>query len=165
MIIKGRYYTFLLWLVLINCQVAFAAPEHIYLFRHSEKQAGENPYLTDKGQARADHLVSILKAHPHITLYSSNYNRTKSTAAPLAEHFNINPHIYNASDLATLKNQLLNHQGVVVVIGHSNTTPQLASLLSEQTIETMDEKDFSHFYLVSKLKEGGYKANMLTMDF
>ena len=152
-------------LLLLVCHPAFSAPEQLYLFRHSEKQTGSNPYLTEQGQARAEHLVSLVKTHPHITLYSSNYNRTLSTAAPLARYFNIKVITYNAADLTTLKNQLLAQDGVVVVIGHSNTTPQLASLLSNQTIENMDEGQYGHYYSLSRLEHGSYKANLRIMDF
>lgn len=152
-------------LLLLLCHPAFSAPEQLYLFRHSEKQTGNDPFLTERGQVRAEHLVSLVKAHPDITLYSSNYNRTLSTAAPLARYFNVKVITYNAADLTTLKNQLLAQSGVVVVIGHSNTTPQLASLLSNQTIENMDEGQYGHYYSLSRLEHGSYKANLRIMDF
>ena len=152
-------------LLLLLCHPAFSAPEQLYLFRHSEKQTGNDPFLTERGQARAEYLVSLVKAHPDITLYSSNYNRTLSTAAPLATHFNVKVITYNAADLTTLKNQLLAQSGVVVVIGHSNTTPQLASLLSNQTIENMNEGQFGHYYLLSKFEDGNYRAKLRIMDF
>ena len=152
-------------LLLLACHPAFSAPEQLYLFRHSEKQIGSNQYLTEQGQARAEYLVSLVNIYQHITLYSSNYNRTLSTAAPLAAYFNIKTITYNAADLTALKNQLLAQDGVVVVIGHSNTTPQLASLLSNQTIENMDEGQYGHYYSLSRLEHGGYKANLRIMDF
>ena len=152
-------------LVLLVCHPAFSAPEQLYLFRHSEKQTGSNPYLTEQGQARAEYLVSLVNIYPHITLYSSNYNRTLSTAAPLAAYFNIKTITYNAADLTALKNQLLAQDGVVVVIGHSNTTPQLASLLSNQAIENMDEEQYGHYYLLNKLEDGNYRPKLRTMDF
>ena len=64
-----------------------------------------------------------------------------------------------------MKKQLLAQNGVVVVIGHSNTTPQLASLLSNQAIESMDESQYGHYYLVSKLENNSYEVKTLTMGF
>lgn len=151
--------------LLFVCQPAFSAPEQVYLFRHSEKQTGKNPFLTAQGQARAEHLVSLVNTHPNMTLYSSNYNRTLNTAAPLAAYFNIKVQVYDAADLVALKKQLLAQNGVVVVIGHSNTTPQLASLLSNQVIDSMDESQYGHYYLVSKLENNSYEVKALTMDF
>ena len=155
----------LLIALLLICQPAFSAPEQVYLFRHSEKQTGENPFLTAQGQARAEHLVSLVNTYPNITLFSSNYNRTLNTAAPLAAYYNIIVITYDAADLMTLKKQLLAQNGVVVVIGHSNTTPQLASLLSNQAIESMDESQYGHYYLVSKLENNSYEVKTLTMGF
>ena len=54
-------------LLLLLCHSAFSAPEQLYLFRHSEKQTGNDPFLTERGQVRAEHLVSLVKAHPDIT--------------------------------------------------------------------------------------------------
>jgi len=45
---------------------------------------------------------------------------------------NTGVNVYNAGELSDLKNELLKIKGVVVVIEHSNTTPQLAELLSNK---------------------------------
>jgi 2,3-bisphosphoglycerate-dependent phosphoglycerate mutase len=144
---------------------AYAAPEQIYLFRHGEKQTGSNPALTAQGAARAEHLVTLLQPHAAIELFSSNYIRTLATAAPLAEHFNTAVEVYDARDLVALKAQLLTLQGVVVVIGHSNTTPQLAALLAKSDVALMSEQQYSLYYLLSKQRDTeNYAIKALTMQ-
>jgi len=133
-----------------NCSLVFAAPDEIYLFRHSEKLTGKNPALSEEGEARANNLVTLFKSHQNIHLFSSNYNRTLQTAAPLQEHFNTNINIYDAGELNNLKNELLKLEGVVVVIGHSNTTPELAELLSNEKMPAMSETQFTKFFILNK---------------
>lgn len=58
--------------------------------------------------------------------------------------------------------------GVVAVIGHSNTTPELATLLSSEKIEPMSEMQFSRYFLLSKKKhhaEIKYLLKDLEMNF
>ena len=65
-----------------------------YLIRHAEKnqsdKTNKNPNLIEKGLLRAAQWTYVLE---HVTLdaiYSTDYNRTKQTAAPLAEKLNLN---------------------------------------------------------------------------
>ena len=58
--------------------------------------------------------------------------------------------MYNAGELSDLKNELLKLKGVVVVIGHSNTTPQLAELLSNEKVPAMSETQFTQYFILHK---------------
>ncbi|PKG66927.1 MULTISPECIES: SixA phosphatase family protein [Pseudoalteromonas] len=133
-----------------NCSLAFAAPDEIYLFRHSEKLTGKNPALSEEGKARANNLVTLFKEHQSIHIFSSNYKRTLQTASPLQAYFNTDINVYNAGELSDLKNELLKLKGVVVVIGHSNTTPQLAELLSNEKVPAMSETQFTQYFILNK---------------
>jgi len=158
----------LLCAVLFKSQYVFSAPEKIYLFRHSEKLAGINPTLTQQGYKRAEQLVTLFKQFDKVHVFSSNYKRTLQTAGPLATHFDSEIKIYNARDLVDLKNQIVSLNGVVAVIGHSNTTPELATLLSNEEIGPMSEMQFSRYFLLSKKKhhaEIKYLLKDLEMNF
>ena len=83
-------------------------------------------------------------------------------------HFNTKLNVYNAGELGDLKNELLKLKGVVVVIGHSNTTPQLAELLSNEKELAMSEIEFSHYYKLEKTHNdlfNMYKVRRLSMKF
>ena len=136
--------------ILSNSSLAFAAPDKIYLFRHSEKLTGKNPALSEEGKARANNLVTFFKEYQNIHIFSSNYKRTLQTAAPLQTYFNTDVNVYNAGELSDLKNELLKLKGVVVVIGHSNTTPQLAELLSNEKVPAMSETQFTQYFILNK---------------
>ncbi|WP_165725397.1 histidine phosphatase family protein [Pseudoalteromonas sp. SA25] len=133
-----------------NCSLVFAAPDEIYLFRHSEKLTGKNPALSEEGKVRANNLVTLFKEHQNIHIFSSNYKRTLQTASPLQAYLNTDINVYNAGELSDLKNELLKLKGVVVVIGHSNTTPQLAELLSNEKVPAMSETQFTQYFILNK---------------
>lgn len=134
---------------LFNSSLVFAVPDEIYLFRHSEKLAGKNPELSDTGKLRASHLVTLFKKYKKIQIYSSKYKRTLQSAAPLSEYFNEKISTYDAGELPAFKKELLKLNGVVVVMGHSNTIPQLATLLSDKKVTPMNESEFSRYFLLS----------------
>jgi 2,3-bisphosphoglycerate-dependent phosphoglycerate mutase len=163
-----KWLTLTLLLGLLNSQHIFAAPEQIYLFRHSEKQAGKDPALTERGKQRANYLISLVARSKTLHVFSSDYQRTLQTAAPLAKHFSTKVNVYDARNLEALKSELLKLQGDVAVIGHSNTTPELAALLANTPVKLMHEKDFSSYYRLTKQssnKESAYSVRKLTMDF
>jgi broad specificity phosphatase PhoE len=103
-----------------------------------------------------------------VAVFSSDYNRTLETAAPVSKHFNTHINVYDASDLMAFKSKLLSLEGTVIVVGHSNTTPALAELLSNKKVTPMTEVDFRRYFLLDKSlgnKTDGYNVNELTMRF
>ena len=61
-------------------------PTEIYLVRHAEKLTGENPALSSAGLVRADELVERLKYISLTHTYTTDYKRTRATAAPTAQN-------------------------------------------------------------------------------
>jgi phosphohistidine phosphatase SixA len=119
----------------------------IHLYRHAEKQTGHSdPDLTDYGKARAefmaDHLSGAIKQ-----VWSSDYVRSRETARPLAEKLGVEIQLYDPRDLPALSKKLLEEKSDAVVIGHSNTTPELAAILCGCEIEPMHESDYERGFL------------------
>jgi 2,3-bisphosphoglycerate-dependent phosphoglycerate mutase len=104
-------------------------PRKIYLVRHAEKAAGDNPSLTVVGRARAEILASELKNAGLTTIYSTDTRRTRETAAPIARATGLTVLPYDAGNLETFANMLRATPGNILVVGHSNTTPQLVKEL------------------------------------
>jgi len=126
----------------------------IYLVRHAEKQQeGENPSLTGCGQTRAKQLASLLSQTKISQIYSSNYQRTKQTANPLAITKHITVQNYNPRNLEQLSTQLQQKKQNSLVVGHSNTTSQLAELLSKQKIAPLTEQDYQQLYQIQFIDE------------
>jgi len=133
----------------------FAADNYsIYLVRHAEKQhKEENPGLTRCGQARAKQLASLLSQANISQIYSTNYQRTRQTASPLATKQHITVQNYNPRHLEQLSTQLQQRKENSLVVGHSNTTPQLAELLSKQKMATLTELDYQQLYQIQFVGE------------
>jgi phosphohistidine phosphatase SixA len=123
----------------------------IYLVRHAEKQAGDDPSLTDAGLERAELLGELLSNAGVEKIWSSDYQRTRETAAPLAAHLGLNVEIYNASDLPALADRLTADRLTSLVVGHSNTTPQLAELLGAAPGEPIVEaNEYDRLYVIER---------------
>ena len=118
---------------LISCSKAPAQSDSytLYLVRHAEKvlDKSRDPALTPQGQARASRLAEILSDEGVLDIYSSDYIRTRASAAPLAEQLNIDITLYDPRDLSALAETLIAGERTALVVGHSNTTPQLAEIL------------------------------------
>jgi len=136
----------LLAVLMVSCHVAQAAS--LYLVRHAEKHAGENPELTQQGHQRAQRLASLFSTTDLDVIYSTDYHRTRQTAQPMAAAKNLQVNVYDPKALTSLAEQLLADNKNAVIIGHSNTTPQLVRLLSNQAIPDMDEQTYHLIYQV-----------------
>lgn len=118
---------------LISCSKGPAQSDSytIYLVRHAEKvlDKSRDPALTPQGQARASRLAEMLSDEGVLDIYSSDYIRTRASAAPLSEQLGIDIVLYDPRDLSALAETLIAGERTALVVGHSNTTPQLAEIL------------------------------------
>ncbi|MFT6934097.1 MAG: broad specificity phosphatase PhoE [Maribacter sp.] len=129
-----------------------------YLIRHAEKVRNNpddaDPELNQKGLGRAMHWAEIL-IDAHIdAIYSTDYARTAMTAAPTSVKNNIDVQYYDPRtlDLELLKTENLNKN--VLIVGHSNTTPQLVNmLLDDEKYDALDDSENGTLFIV-KLVNG-----------
>ncbi|CAN5383483.1 hypothetical protein BH20VER3_BH20VER3_21220 [soil metagenome] len=146
-------------LLLLGLAVCFAVPAAanelpiIFLVRHAERAAksGRVPSdtgLSAEGKARAQALAQVLKEAKITTIYTSEYKRTKDTAAPLAESSGVRSEVIPADDLRSLLAKLKASRGNVLVIGHSNTLPQIINALGVKSRVTVAESDYDNLFLV-----------------
>ena len=104
-----------------------------YFIRHAEKDrsdsSNKNPNLIQKGILRAAKWSYVLGNVDFDAIYSTDYNRTKQTAAPTAEVQNIKVKLYDPRNIDA-KAFLESTKGqTVLVVGHSNTTPMFVNAL------------------------------------
>lgn len=134
----------------------------LYLVRHAEKQTdSKNPPLTQCGKRRAKQLATLLGTANITSIYSTSYQRTMSTAAPLSNIKNIAIKNYNPRQLEQLSLHLKQRKENSLIVGHSNTTPQLTQLLSGRKIAGLDEEDFQMLYQVQFI-EGKKQLTIFT---
>ena len=123
----------------------------VYLVRHAEKDTSiaGNPPLTAEGEVRAQSLAEILKSTRIDEIYSTMYTRTLFTAGPTSESKGLDVLPYNGGDLPALVEKInASKSKSFLVVGHSNTTPTLAGLLSNQELEGFDEKIYDDLLIV-----------------
>lgn len=129
----------------------FQSPATIFLVRHAEKSTDkDDPALTTQGRQRAERLADLLKDAGITSVYSTDYSRTRDTAAPMAKHLGVEIKIYDGSDLNALADRLKTTDGRALVVGHSNTTPELTELLGGEGGEPIIEAtEYNRLYIVS----------------
>lgn len=137
----------------------------LYLVRHAEKQADtKNPALTQCGKERARQLATLLSTANIKSIYSTSYQRTMSTAAPLSNKQNIAIKNYDPRQLELFAVHLKQRKENALVVGHSNTTPQLTELLSEEKIPPMSEKQYQSLYQLQYI-DGSLAVTTLTQPY
>ena len=132
---------------------ALAESPTIFLVRHAERAdtngpAQPDPVLSDTGQTRAATLAKILRDAGITAIYTSEYQRTRQTAAPLAGSLGIKAKVIPAKDTASLIAKLRTSVGNVLVIGHSNTLPEIIGALGIPSPVTIAEKDYDDLFIV-----------------
>lgn len=134
---------------------AATQPITLYLVRHAEKQDGDDPDLTEAGVARADALADRLEDAGIEAVWSTDYRRTMQTARPLADRLGLDVQIYDPSDLSGFAGQLQADGDTAVIVGHSNTTPQLAGLLGgDPGPEIVEASEYDRLYVINGLGSG-----------
>ena len=138
---------YLLGMCLLALSTFGFAEQHTWYFvRHFEKQLGDNPSLTVTGKARAEALAAFFSDKPLNSVYSTDYNRTRETAAPVAALKSVDIQSYDPHNLAGFAIKLKT-QDHVLVVGHSNTTPELLGLMGGANI-TIEESEYGLVYIV-----------------
>lgn len=127
----------------------------IFLVRHAEKEKGDDPGLTPEGKARAAALSARLGGEGITEIWSTRTRRTQATSAPLASALGLTVQTYEAGALQALAESLRQRPGAVVVVGHSNTTGELASALGAEPGPAIDEAaEFDRLYEISIDRDG-----------
>ncbi|WP_350285579.1 histidine phosphatase family protein [uncultured Croceitalea sp.] len=124
-----------------------------YLIRHAEKDrtdsTNRDPELMQKGLDRAIRWAEVFDNVPLDAIYSTDYQRTKMTAAPTSVKKDLTTQFYDPSniDVDTFKSD---HEGMnVLVVGHSNTTPDFVNkLIGQEKYDAIDDADNTSLFIV-----------------
>lgn len=123
----------------------------VYLVRHAEKlkSALRDPELSERGKEQAKSLAKKLSNIKLDKIYSTDYLRTQMTAAPTANAQGLEVMTYNipVTLLAGKIEKLHKHQNVLVV-GHSNTTPELIAELGIETPIVIKHDQYGDLFIV-----------------
>ncbi|TXS92896.1 histidine phosphatase family protein [Parahaliea maris] len=140
-----------------------ATPLQVFLVRHAEKvDASSDPALSEAGLQRAQALAHTLRDAAIEHIHSSDYIRTRDTAAPLAELLGQEVSLYDVEALPDLAEALRTAGGRHLVVGHSDTTPELVTLLGgEPGPEINEASEYDRLYLLAIDTAGNVTTTLL----
>jgi broad specificity phosphatase PhoE len=135
----------------------------IYLTRHAEK-ASENgdPALTAEGAVRAQNIAAVLKKVKIAQIFSTNYLRTKQTAQPLSTALSLPVQSYDPRQQAAFAKQVLALKGNTLIVGHSNTIPDMVRQLGGDPGSDIPDSEFNRLYQLTIEKDGSVTTTLLS---
>jgi phosphohistidine phosphatase SixA len=135
----------LMLLALAACETATPPPPKgpsFYVMRHLQKGEGQDPALSAEGQANARKLIGFFAAERPRVAYVSTTRRAYETAAPAAKKLRMEIRRYDPADTPGLVARVLAERGPVLVVGHSNTVPEIVARLGGERPAALAETDY-----------------------
>ena len=120
----------------------------VYVIRHLEKAAGDDPSLTPQGAARADQLAQTLAGANIKAIFATPTKRARETATPLATRLGVPVSDYNPRDVDALAAAVAAAGGSVLVVGHSNTVANLVAKFGGDKPPELTEQDYGTLFIV-----------------
>ncbi len=168
---KKIFVFFLLSAAFAVSALAQDAPTVVIVVRHGEKQtsdpANTDPPLSEAGAKRAQSLIQTAEEAGVSVIYTTQFKRARETAQPLADKLKIpvvpmevNGGNLNSYSSAVAKEILAKHAGkTVLVIGHTNTVPQMVEALGGKMPPAIDDAaEFDRLFVVIVPKKGAVKV-------
>lgn len=143
-------------------------PTTVVIVRHAEKAntPKANPPLTDAGRARAELLAKMLRTAGVSAVYTSGFARTDQTAKPIADAVGVALTRYDARHSRALAELLKRASAgsVGLVVGHSNTIPDLLAALGvdRRRLPTIADDEYDNLFVVT-LFQG--KASLVCLRY
>jgi len=144
----------------------------IILLRHAEKDlAGDvnnpDPNLSAEGNLRAQRLIEAVRKYQPDAIFSSQFIRTRATAAPLARKNRMMIQIYNHRNLKEIAELAMSGKFKrILIVGHNTTTPALANLLiGQDKYKPLAESEYDKIWVVKikkKKKQNKVKDKVIT---
>lgn len=134
---------------------ASAPPAMVVLVRHAEKaaQPADDPPLTVEGVARAKALAEAVEDARITAIITTQWVRTRETAAPLASSSRIVPEVVPTGDTRAhaeaVASAVRRHPGgVVLVVGHSDTIPAIIAALGGPRLPDICSSAFDDLFVL-----------------
>jgi broad specificity phosphatase PhoE len=168
--LRVRFLRLLLAGVLCAPALLSAQQTTVILVRHAEKVDGAGDVaLTDAGKARAARLADLLRNAGVSAIYSTPYARTKDTAQPIAQalglEVTVTPAPAGAAFAQSVAERILreNKGKTVLVVGHSNTTPDVVKALGAPAVPPIPDSEYDNLFVV-QIDAGG-KATVIRAKY
>jgi broad specificity phosphatase PhoE len=142
----------------------------VLVVRHAERAPGSgDPPISEVGQERAAALADIGKLTGVSAIVTTQLQRTRQTAAPLAEALKITPVVVptqndlakHAAEVAAAVRQQLGK--TILVVGHSNTVPAIVAALGGPKLADLCEPDYDN--LITLILDAGGSVRIVKTRF
>lgn len=158
-------YLFMKWFLLVFLFVSASVQAQTFIVvRHGEKavvaadataREKSDPPLSEAGLKRAERLANLLADEPIVEIWSTNYKRTQSTVAVVAENAGVRIQIYSSkpdSTAALIQRIKGFSEGVFVIAGHSNTLDDIVNFITGEIIipADLDESEYDNLFVLRK---------------
>ena len=146
----------LLWLVFALPATPVLADTVFFLVRHAEKQdLADDPPLSESGRLRAAQLAGLLADAGLTSVYSTDYRRTRQTAQAVADRLDLKVSLYDPAAPGELLDALRESGGRHLLVGHSNTEPDMVDRLGGEPCAPLEEEgEYDRLYVVTVDRDG-----------
>jgi broad specificity phosphatase PhoE len=118
--------------------------------RHLNTPAGQSdPDLLPEGEAAAAALAGRFGAERPAAIYITDFRRSRQSVAPLAARLGLTPILYDPRDTPGLVARIRAEHGPVLVVGHSNTVPDIVAALGGPRPAPLAHEDFGDLWRVA----------------
>jgi phosphohistidine phosphatase SixA len=124
------------------------AADTIYVMRHLQKGAGDDPALTSEGTKGAAAVAKILGSESIAAVFATPTRRAQQTGAPLAAKRGIAVTLYDPGDPQKLATAVAAVKGAVLIVGHSNTVPDLVAMFGGDRPAPLADSDYGTIYVL-----------------
>ena len=160
----------LLSVMFLFVAVSAAAQQTVFVVRHAERAdttAGGSPTmatdpdLSEAGRARAQSLATALKDAKITAIFVTPYKRTQQTAEPLAKALGLQVVAIDPKDAAGLIEKAKAASGNVLIVGHSNTVPDILTRLGVTDAPKLADDEYDNLFVVVR----GEKTSLVRLRF
>ena len=131
---------------------AAGAESTIFIVRHAEKASGggalNDPDLSAAGRARAKSLAGLLKDARITAVYATEFKRTQQTAVPTAAAARLRITQVPGNQTPSLVAKLWSLRGNALVVGHSNTVPEVIKALGFPKPAAIGDGDYDNLFIL-----------------
>ena len=124
----------------------------VFVVRHAEKADPSDPDtpLSPAGEARAQALAAVLMGKGVHAVHATEFKRTQQTAGPTAQAAGVEVTVITNADRAVLldRARTVAMGSAMLIVGHSNTVPDIVRELSGETVDGINENEFDNLYEV-----------------
>jgi phosphohistidine phosphatase SixA len=145
-----------------------SAQQTIFVVRHAERadttpaagaamtapSPSDDPPLSTAGHERAARLAAMLRSANIKYIFATEFLRTRQTAAPLAQARHLETVSVPGKEPDALFGELRGLKGNILIVGHSNTVPDILKRLGIKEEIAIGDSEFDNLVVVVRPETG-----------